>query len=465
MIIHKLKAIGQMVDGDCLSAKHDELFIHGVSIDSRTIKPGNLFIPIIRELDGHDYVEEAIAKGASASLWQKDHPNPPIHLPLIYVEDCLHALQNLAAHYRNELSITIIGVTGSNGKTTTKEMLNKVLQTKYRVHKTEGNLNSQIGVPLTILGMDKRSEMAIIEMGMSERGQIEKLSRIVRPDIAVITMIGLSHLASLGSKEEIAAAKLEIVSGLQEGGCLVYNGDEPLLVEGIKNIHNNNTLNLVSFGEGKSNHFTLRNAVTHSKGSVFEVGENKFSISILGAYNMTNALAAITAAAQLGISPAEMNKGLQSVEWPAMRMETIKSPLGHTVINDAWNASPVSMRAAITTFYELTGYRQKYLVLGDMLELGEQGVEFHQEIGRGLDLHKIHHLYTVGELSKHIAIEAKKQYPHGNVRIFLDKWELAAELASVIKNDDVILVKGSRGTNLDLILPILLNESNNRIRS
>ncbi|MDQ0887983.1 UDP-N-acetylmuramoyl-tripeptide--D-alanyl-D-alanine ligase [Paenibacillus sp. V4I9] len=456
MICHKLKVIETMTEGNGLSNVFDVLMIQGVSIDSRTIKTRNLFIPIIRQLDGHDYVEEAISKGAIASLWQKDHPNPPVHLPLIYVDDCLKALQILATNYRRELSIKVIGVTGSNGKTTTKDMINSVLQTKYRVHKTIGNLNSQIGVPLTILEIDKNTEIAVIEMGMSERGQIDRLSRIAQPDIAVITMIGVSHLSSLGSREEIAAAKLEIVNGLQDKGVLIYNGDEPLLTNGLNKIRAKNPISAICFGEGDTNDYCVGTTLTDSEGSFFTVGDDKFYIPLLGEHNVSNALATIAVASIIGIGPAEMHEGFRDLKITGMRMEKVVSPHGFTIINDAWNASPNSMTAAIKTFEELTGYARKFLVLGDMLELGEHEQGFHRDIGRNINPTKIDFIYTVGTLGKHIALEAEKSFHKSSVQAFPDKEELTKKLRNMVKQDDVILLKGSRGMQLETILQNLL---------
>lgn len=457
MIRHKLKDVEQMAKGSGLSVVYEDLIIQGVSIDSRTIKPGNLFVPIIRQLDGHDYVEEALSQGATASLWQKDHPDPPVHSPLIYVDDCLKALQTLATNYRKELPIKVIGVTGSNGKTTTKDMINSVLQTKFRVHKTKGNLNSQIGVPLTILEIDKGSEVAVIEMGMSERGQIDRLSHIAQPDLVVITMIGLSHLSTLGSREEIAAAKLEIVNGLQDDGVLIYNGDEPLLSKGIKEIKRAGPIATISFGEDESNDYRVESSVTNSEGSFFTVGDNKYYIPLLGIHNISNALATIVVASKMGVGPTQVDKGFRSLKLTGMRMEKIVSPLGFTLINDAWNASPISMSAAIRTFEELKGYSKKYLILGDMLELGELEQEFHREIGRYIDPSKIDFVYTVGTLSKYIALEAVKRFPNGSVYSFLNKEELAQELKGKLKQNDIILLKGSRGIQLEAVLPSLLH--------
>ncbi|RAV23260.1 UDP-N-acetylmuramoyl-tripeptide--D-alanyl-D-alanine ligase [Paenibacillus contaminans] len=456
MICHKLKVIEQMSEGSGLEFVYEDLIVQGVSIDSRTVKSGNLFIPILRQLDGHDYVEEAFSKGAAASFWQKDHINPPTHIPLIYVDDCLQALQILAANYRKERSLKVIAVTGSNGKTTTKDMIDSVLGTTFRVHKTTGNLNSQIGLPLTILEIGKDIDVAVLEMGMSERGQIDRLSRIAKPDLAIITMIGVSHLSTLGSRKEIAAAKLEIVNGLSDDGVLIYNGDEPLIRNGLKDITTTKPISIVTFGEDESSDYYSASSVTNVQGSIFTVGDHEFFLPLLGAHNISNALAAIAVASIMGLGPMEIAKGFQSLQVTGMRMEKIVSPIGFTIINDAWNASPVSVSAAIQTFEGLTEYERKFIILGDMLELGDREEEYHREIGRNIDPGNIDFLYTVGPLGKFIALEAQKRFPHGNVESFLDKGELTQVLKKKVKKNDVILLKGSRGMLMESIIPVLL---------
>jgi UDP-N-acetylmuramoyl-tripeptide--D-alanyl-D-alanine ligase len=319
-----------------------------------------------------------------------------------------------------------------------------------------GNLNSQIGVPLTILEIDQSAEVAVIEMGMSERGQIDRLSRIAVPDVAIITMIGVSHLSTLGSREEIAEAKLEIVAGLKDDGVLICNGDEPLLASGLKEIGGAKPFTVITFGEGAWNDFRADNTVSGPEGTFFTVGSRPYYIPLLGAHNVSNALATIAAASHIGLGPAEIDKGFRFLKVTGMRMEKLVSPLGFTVINDAWNASPVSVSAAIKTFEELTGCSRKHLVLGDMLELGEQEQEFHRDIGRSIDPGKIDFVYTVGPLSKHIAAEAEKRFPDGRVQTFMDKMELARVLRDKVKRDDAVLLKGSRGMQLEDVLPSLL---------
>lgn len=230
MIKRQLSAIKQMANNAELKEEFEKITIEGVTTDSRNVRKGNLFVPIIGEkFNGHDFVEKAFENGAHASLWSRSVPNPPQDKPLIIVDDTLAALQQIASHYLLEVNPKVVGITGSNGKTTTKDMIASVVGTRYRVHKTKGNFNNHIGLPLTILDMPEDTEVAVLEMGMNAKGEIELLSSIARPDIAVITNIGDAHLQDLGSREGIAEAKLEIIKGLKENGTLIYHGDEPLL--------------------------------------------------------------------------------------------------------------------------------------------------------------------------------------------------------------------------------------------
>lgn len=443
-----------MVNGKLL-CHGGELEIRGVSIDSRTIEDGNLFVPIVRMKDGHEYVEEAINKGAAASFWQTDHPNPPQNIPIIIVDDCLKAFQSLASAYRNQLAVKIVGVTGSNGKTTTKDMINGILSTRYNVHKTKGNLNSQIGVPLTILDIAPDTDIAVIEMGMSERGQIGRLSQLVKPDISVITMVGLSHLSTLGSREQIAAAKLEIIDGMPSDGTLIYHGDEPLLIHAVKKMENK--IRTIRFGESSSNDYQVHTIMTNASGITFEDQNSiRYWLPLLGKHNAFNAIAAIAAANILGIKQEEIMEGFKELALTGMRMEVIKSISGFTIINDAWNASPVSMKAAIETFQELNDYSQRIVVLGDMLELGNKEVEFHHEIGRFMNANKVDFVFTLGNLGKEIANEAKKHFPEGRVFAFEFKEDVIKQIKQIRTSSDAVLIKGSRGMELEKVVCGLL---------
>lgn len=450
-----LKELERLLPGKLAADGHADADIRGVSIDSRTIREGNLYIPLKRIKDGHDYVSEAFRNGAAAALWQADHPDPPSDGPLLIVEDCLEALQRLAAAYRSRLPLKVIGVTGSNGKTTTKDMIDAILSTVYKVHKTKGNWNSQIGLPLTLLEIAPDAEYAVIEMGMSERGQIERLSALAKPDIAVITMIGVSHLSTLGSREEIAAAKLEILRGMSEGGAVVYNGDEPLLVEGLKRA-TGAPARQIAFGEAEGCDRKAEAVRADGSGVSFRSGGRDYRIPLLGRHNVANALASLAVAELVGLGPERCGEGLNRLSLTGMRMEVLRAAAGYTVINDAWNASPVSVRAAIETFGELDGYRRKLLVLGDMRELGENERAYHREIGRLLEPETIQYLFTIGELAKEIALEAAGRFPAGRVQAFERQDAVAEELRALLVSGDVVLVKGSRGLELERLVQSVL---------
>ncbi len=385
MIKRTLKQITNMISVNNDPSAFANIEVSGVCIDTRKISPGNLFIPFKGvKADGHGFVEQALKQGAVAALWQKDVPNPPLHLPILVVEDTLIALQELAKSYRNELDLKVVGITGSNGKTTTKDMTANLLSLKYKVQKTEGNYNNHIGMPLTILGLDEDTNVAVLEMGMSGRGEIHFLTKLARPDAVIITNIGESHLLDLGSREGIAEAKLEIISGLAEGGLIVYLGDEPLL----RNRLENNGMNVKTFGRSEKNDLFPIEISQDDQGNLFKInGINEtFTLPVLGTHNVLNALAAMLIAKYFGVPFEKMNAGLANLKLTNMRMELVVGDNGEKIINDAYNASPTSMNAAIELISNLSGYQKKILVLGDMLELGPQEEEFHLKIGQSIDL-------------------------------------------------------------------------------
>ena len=462
MIIRTLGEIARIVSGTVVNGS-PSIVVKGVSKDTRTIEQGNLYVPIIgMRFDGHSFAGEAFRLGASASFWQRDHEGAPEGVPLVLVDDALEALQQLAAAYRQQLPVKIVGVTGSNGKTTTKDMISSVLSVKYRVHKTEGNLNTDIGLPLTILQMDEQTEYAVLEMGMRGFGEIELLTKIARPDAAVITMIGEAHLERLGSREGIARAKLEILSGLREDGLFVYNGDEPLLEQFLPNTAKPAGMRTIRFGWQDGNDLVPEQVRVETGGTRFLVKSEpgiELNIPIPGRHNVLNALAAMAIGKHFGLSAEEIASGLHAVRSSGMRIELEKAPSGLTIINDAYNASPSSTRAAIQLLAELEGYRNKIAILGDMLELGEREAEYHRQIGKLLQPEKIGYLFAYGPLSKHTAEAAAETYPPGRVFWFADKEQLAAAAANVAGPQDAVLVKGSRGMSLEEVVDRLKRHS------
>lgn len=458
MIERSLSQVQQMVNGNGLDAKWEDVRIQGVSIDSRKISDGNLYIPIQGErFDGHAFAQSALENGAAALLWQRDVQNPPEHVPVIFVDDTLTALQQLARGYRNQLDVKIVGVTGSNGKTSAKDIVTSLLGTKFKVQKTEGNFNNHIGLPLTILRLKEDTEMAVLEMGMSACGEIEFLSELARPNAAIITNIGESHLMELGSRAGIAEAKLEIVLGLQEGGLLVYNGDEPLLTSRV-----NEMIDLpvtkAAFGDQKVNDYYPTSIALDATGTTFTINHApvlSFFLPVLGKHNVYNALACMAVAEFFGVTWEEMKQGLEQLQMTGMRMEVIKTDNGLTVINDAYNASPTSMRAALLLMNELQGFSHKIAVLGDMLELGNQEVEFHYEIGQSINPACIDYVFTYGNLGQYIAKGAAERLGSNRVKAYDDKEALAKDLKDLSGAQDVVLVKASRGMRLEEVIAAL----------
>lgn len=451
MIKKTLAEIEKMSLGKRLDPQFKDIVIEGVSIDTRTISKGNLYIPIIGEtFNGHQFVNKAIENGAVAILWGENEPNPPENIPVIYVEDTLISLQTLSKVYLDQLDIKVVGITGSNGKTTTKDMVTSVLSTTLRVQKTEGNFNNHIGLPLTILRLREDTEVAVLEMGMSSRGEIEFLSRLARPEVAVITNIGESHMLDLGSREGIAEAKLEIVDGLASGGVLIYHGDEPLLAERVKDME----ISTVTFGESTENDLYPLKIKQENEGTYFTSNEkdSELYIPVLGKHNVNNALAAIAVAKHFRLTWDNIEAGLRQIKITNMRLELSEGVNGIKLINDAYNASPLSMKAAISLIHDLQPTGKKIVVLGDMLELGEKEIEYHEEIGRFLQADKVDYVFTYGKLGEHIATGAKEHLSADKVLAFQDKDQLIKELRSILTEGDILLVKGSRGMKLEEVI-------------
>ncbi|RSK25652.1 UDP-N-acetylmuramoyl-tripeptide--D-alanyl-D-alanine ligase [Bacillus sp. HMF5848] len=427
----------------------------GVSIDTRTIKPGNLFVPIVGEkFNGHDFIDQAYENGAAAVLWQADQHSRTPDIPLIEVDDTLTALQELAQAYLSELDVTVVGITGSNGKTTTKDMIASLLGTTYKVQKTEGNLNNHLGVPLTLLRLETSTQIAIVEMGMSGLGEIHLLSNLAKPHTAVITNIGEAHLQDLGSREAIADAKFEITEGLQPEGIFIFHGDEPLLQERVAN----KSLRAITFGDSPENDYYPLEVTQYEDMTAFKINQfdQELVMPVLGKHNVINALAAIAVARTYDVSWSAIAGGLNKIKVTGMRLELKKSSSGVAVINDAYNASPTSTKAAIDLVASLAGYKRKILVLGDMLELGDNELAFHQEVGEHAGELNIDHIFTYGSRAEWIAKGALQYLAADRVHVFSNKEDLIQMLSNYVLAGDVVLVKASRGMRLEEVVQAVL---------
>ncbi|MEK4496114.1 UDP-N-acetylmuramoyl-tripeptide--D-alanyl-D-alanine ligase [Ureibacillus sp. FSL W8-0352] len=434
------------------AGEHGEKIVTGVSIDTRTIKEGDLFIPFRGEkTNGHKYVLQAFEKGASCSLWLKDEPNPPKDVPLLFVEDSGLALQQMASMYRNELKAKFIGITGSNGKTSSKDILASLLSPFYKVQKTIGNFNNELGLPLTILSLDEDTEIAVLEMGMSGFGEIEFLSTLAKPHYAVITNIGEAHMQDLGSREGIAKAKFEIIKGFDSEGVLCYDGDEPLLRALIEITPQ---LRSKSFGFQQGNDLIIREIETTEKGSSFIVdGElnGEFFIPILGKHQVKNALGAMLVAKSLGMSDEQIRKGLEQVSLTDMRMQLV--PVGDVLfINDAYNAAPTSMKAAIEFLQSTSMRKDKWLVLGDMLELGDKEQQFHEELAKYIDENHISRICLFGPRMEWLYHKIAPRFSGRILHTKDDYGKIVDYIKQHADKDSLILIKGSRGMKLETII-------------
>lgn len=444
------KSIQQVADWLDIETQWKDIRIKGVSINTRTLKPGELFIPFRGErVNGHRFVRQAIELGAGAALWQRDEPDPPQGLPLLFVDDCEKALQQMARAYRRELKGTVVGITGSNGKTSTKDLVASVLSPYFKVEKTQGNLNNQLGLPLTILSLDENVDFAILEMGMSAFGEIEFLSELALPDYAIITNIGEAHIQDLGSREGIARAKFEITTGLSQQGKLFYDGDEPLLQPYVEN-----WTQAVSFGFGEDNELAVTSVRATEDGSEFSVSgviDATFTIPVLGRHQVKNTLAAILLALDTGLEEEDIRRALKKAVLTDMRMQPVQAENGAVFINDAYNAAPTSMKAALQFLEEVKIKPVKWVVLGDMLELGEQERTYHEELAGQLP-EGLHGVLLYGPRMKWLYDELKGTYNGELVWSEEDLDPLIGKLEADLSPDSLVLVKGSRGMELERVI-------------
>lgn len=446
-----LNEIAQAVDGKVFNSEKTDQ-VTGVSFDTRTLTEGNLFVPLTADRNGHDFIQSAMDKGASATFWSDPIDKAPDDIAVIQVDDTLKAFQSFAKYYLNEVSPKVIGITGSNGKTTTKDMVAAVASAKYKTHKTGGNFNNHLGLPLTILEMDRDTEVVVLEMGMSEKGEIHVLSEIAEPDIAVITMIGESHIEFLGSREAIAEAKLEIVEGMKQG-TLIYPGEEPLLKTRIeKGWVDEKVKTVKTFGKNSGVDLYSTDIETEMKQTRFKTNqeqETACTLPIPGEYNVQNALAAILVGEALGIEREAIYEQLASFQLTKNRLEWLDGVNGSVLLNDAYNASPSSVRAVLNYFRGIDVPGRKIVVLGDILELGEQAEAMHRELHQTIDTESIDELVLYGEFMKALYEEMSEKMEKSRLHHFTgDKDTVVAYLNDALKPEDTVLFKSSFSTGM-----------------
>lgn len=443
--------IAQAVRGQIIHGKGESHFVR-ISTDSRDISPGDLFVALKGEhFNGHNFVLDAIAKGAAGAIVSHDFfPNiTNTNVALIAVNDTLKALGDLSAYYRQKLPTHIIAVTGSNGKTTTKDIIHHLLSQCARVIKSPKSFNNCIGVPLTIFELGRQIDFGIIELGTNAPGEIRRLSEIVKPHTAVFTNISETHLEGLGSVEGVAKEKGEMLNYISKDGTIVINADNVW----CNKIASNFSGRIIRFGINNEAQIKGSNINRTDLGLAFTVNDVfRVNVPFYGIHNVYNCLAALAVCYTLGFDIEKSSKTLLSFRLPAMRMD--RQNIGNvTIINDAYNANPQSMIAALTEYSEVKVHGRKIFICGDMLELGNHTERLHKEVGikvarTGIDL-----LMTVGKLSRYVAESASV---HGmareNIMCYDNLGEILASVVYYLKEGDTILIKGSRRIRLEVIV-------------
>lgn len=433
----------------------EDFQLSGAEFDSRRISEGELFIPLQGQTDGHTFLTSAIQGGAIATLWSKEEA-PKEEIPYLQVDDVLESFQALAQFYRQKINPTVIAVTGSNGKTTTKDLTAAVLATEYRTYKTQGNYNNDIGLPYTILHMPVDTEMLVLEMGMDGAHQIDRLSEIAMPDIACITMVGESHIENLGSRNGIAKAKMEITYGLKENGTLIIPADEPLLLS----LAEERLYRYVTFGMNEGATIQGKIVERGQKYTIFKTNYNdeELMIPIPGPYNVKNALIAIFVGVLCKVSFSHIRNGLSNSKITQNRSEWLTSQRGIEIFSDVYNANPTAMHLVLDNFSELSTDRNKIVVLGDMLELGEKSRQMHEEMEKSLHPDTITDVYLYGPMMKYLYECLKDRYDESHLHYFEidEKEQMMHQLESNISNQDMVLLKASNGMGLSEVVERLL---------
>ena len=452
-----VKDIVRICNGKLICGNEEEI-CENFSRDSREINEGDIYLGIKGErFNGSDFYKEALEKGAKGCILQdieisEYNINTYENKFIIIVENVVKALQQIAAYKRSLYAIPVIGITGSVGKTITKDIIASVMSTKYNVLKTEGNYNNEIGLPLTILKL-KNHNALVLEMGMSSLGEISLLTNIARPTTGVITVIGSSHIGELGSRENILKAKLEILEGLDSNGALIINNDNDLL--SLWNANNNDKHKHITYGIESESTLNAKNIDIREDGSSFDIEINGINyivnVPVAGRHFINNSLAAIAVGLENNIEPEKIIEGISKFSLTKRRMEILKNKNNVTIINDCYNASYESVKAALEYLSTISANR-KIAALGDVLELGEFSKQMHQRMGEEVINNDIDILVTVGKEAKAIAEFVKNNSKKIEVYSYDNNIDASNLLKNIIQENDIILVKASNGMHFEEIV-------------
>lgn len=429
-----------------------------ICIDSRKVMEGDLFVAIDGErFDGHDFVAEAYKKGCTAVLVHKETEDSQEKIPMIRVKDTLDALQQMAKYYVSLFDIPIVAVTGSTGKTSTKEMIAAVLSQKYNIIKNVGNYNNHIGLPLSVFNIEDEHGVAIFEMGMSALGEIDLLASIVKPDIGVITNIGLSHIENLGSQENILKAKMEITNYFDGKSKLIINYDDQYLRLVDESL---SEFEIIKIGTDKNSDFTIYNHLNLGENGIeydikVQSASHHIRLNVPGEHNVYNASLALAVGQMLNVDINQAIKGLKEYSGYDMRLNILNASHEMKILNDVYNASPDSMKAALDTLVSIKGNRH-IAILSNMLEMGSFAEKYHFEIGEYAVKNGVDIIIAVGDDAKNIAEGAKSHATNQSIYHFSSNEALIKKIGNILGPADIILVKGSRGMKMEMIVNHIL---------
>ena len=445
---------GILVSGD------KNIVIDNICTDTRKIQENDIFIAIKGELyDGNKLYEEAFEKGAIAVILDnKEVINKEKYQDktIILVENTIKCLQQLAAYKRSLYDIPVIAVTGSVGKTSTKDIIYEVVKQKYNTLKTEANLNNHIGLPLTILKL-KNHEALVIEMGMNHLGEIKTLTNIAKPTISIITNIGTAHIGNLGSRENILKAKLEITEGMNNEGTLIINNDNDLLNKEYNNLKEK--YNTITIGINNKSDYNATNIEDNVFESNFKINNEPITINVGGEAFIYNSLVAYAVGKTLNIEDSLISKAISSFKLSPHRLEKKETSSGITIIDDTYNANMDSMLNALRILSKVKNKR-RVAILGDMLELGEYTKEIHEQVGEGITPDTLDILITVGNNAKYIKETAlKNNFSNSNIYSFIDSNELIQSIDKILSTNDIVLLKGSHSMNLYKVVEHLVKSN------
>ena len=451
-----VKEILEATGGRLLCGSPDTPLDH-VSIDSRTMKGNDLFVPLVGEkVDAHRFIGQAFDNGAAATF-TSEHDVMEDNRPWIRVSDTKRTLQALGAWYRRRLKLPLVGITGSVGKTTTREMVACALSARYRVYKTPANHNSQVGVPITMTEISGQDEIGVIELGMSEPGELTVIAGIAQIQMAVITNIGITHIEQLGSQENIFREKLSIQDGLTEHGILFLNGDDELL----KKTTARDGFETIYYGTGENCHYRAVDVRLENGYPVFTAvcGDERVPVrlKVMGTHNVANAMVSLAVASVCGIPMEAAAKQLAEFTGFQNRQQIYHTG-GMTIIDDTYNASPVSMKAGLEVLNSIEHSRRRVAVLADMKELGPDSPRYHYEIGTYIAAHPVDKVAVLGELAKEIARGVREQAPHILVYEFMDRESLVEWLKTELREGDAVLFKGSNSMELGKVAAVFLEK-------